>query len=143
GRVLASGIDLLAPVADPVFSAYAALLGFADRPVLRDPQFRAMFLQDLLAAHELRSVAHDMALFSRHWGSALDEVTPPVIVWQGLADTIVPPSHGHHQASRLPRAELRVRPGEGHFAGFADVATVLDRLREVWAQETSEPVTAP
>ncbi|HMU79179.1 MAG TPA: alpha/beta hydrolase [Microthrixaceae bacterium] len=143
GRVLASGIDLLAPVADPVFSAYAALLGFADRPVLRDPQFRAMFLQDLLAAHELRSVAHDMALFSRHWGFALDEVTPPVIVWQGLADTIVPPSHGHHQASRLPRAELRVRPGEGHFAGFADVATVLDRLREVWAQETSEPVTAP
>ena len=117
-----------------------ALLGFADKPVLGNPQFKAMFLQDLLTAGELRSVAHDFALFSRHWGFALSEVQPPVVVWQGLADTIVPQSHGHHQASRLPRGELRVRPGEGHFAGFADVVTVLDKIREVWARETSEPV---
>lgn len=140
GSVAAYLIDMLDPVADPVFSAYVALLGFADKPVLRDPQFRAMFLQDLIGAREIRSVAHDMALFSRHWGFELSEVTTPVIVWQGLADTIVPPSHGHHQAARLPRGELRVRPGEGHFAGFADVTTVLDRLREVWAGESSEPV---
>jgi len=107
--------------------------------VFRDPHFRVMFLQDLLGAHELRSAAHDMALFSRHWGFELSDVISPVVVWQGLSDTIVPPSHGHHQASRLPRGELRVRPGEGHFAGFADVTTVLDRLREVWAGETVEP----
>jgi len=142
GSLLTSLIDALEPFADPVFSAYATLLGFADRPVLRDPQFRAMFLQDLLAAHQLRSAAHDMALFSRHWGFTLDQVRPPVVVWQGLADTIVPPSHGHHQASRLQRAELRVRPGEGHFAGFADVTTVLERLRDVWADETAAPVTS-
>lgn len=141
GSVMAYVLDLLTPVADPGFRLYTTLLGFADKPVLRDPQFKAMFLQDLLNAHELRSVAHDMALFSRHWGFSLDEVTTPVVVWQGLADTIVPPSHGHHQASRLPRGELRVRPGEGHFAGFADVTTVLDRLREIWALETSEPVS--
>ena len=69
-----------------------------------------------------------MALFARHWGFRLDEIETPVVVWQGLADTIVPQSHGHHQAARLPRGELRVRPGEGHFAGFADVAAVLDRV---------------
>lgn len=142
GTALTRVIDVLEPFADPVFSAYATLLGMADKPVLRDPQFRAMFLQDLLGAHELRSTAHDMALFSRHWGFTLDEVVPPVVVWQGLADTIVPPSHGHHQAARLPRAELRVRPGEGHFAGFADVTTVLARLRDVWAEETAEPVAS-
>lgn len=141
GAVLGRVVDLLSPVADPAFGLYIRLLGFADKPVLRDPQFRAMFLQDLIRAGELRSVAHDMALFSRHWGFALNEVAPPVIVWQGLADTIVPPSHGHHQAARLRRGELRVRQGEGHFAGFADVVTVLDRIREVWAQETSSPVS--
>lgn len=142
GSALTRVVETLEPIADPVFSAYAALLGFADRPVLRDPQFRAMFLQDLLGAGQLRSTAHDMALFSRHWGFTLDQVEPPIVVWQGLADTIVPPSHGHHQASRLPRAELRVRPGEGHFAGFADVNTVLERLRDVWADETAEPVAS-
>ena len=140
GAAIARVVDALAPAADPVFGAYVAIMGFADKPVLRDPQFKAMFLQDLLEARQLRSVAHDMALFARHWGFTLDEVQPPVVVWQGLNDTIVPPSHGHHQASRLPRGELRVRPGEGHFAGFADVATVLDRLREVWAAETTSPV---
>jgi pimeloyl-ACP methyl ester carboxylesterase len=140
GALLGRAIQRIERYADPVFSAYVALLGFADKPVLGNPQFKAMFLQDLLTAGELRSVAHDFALFSRHWGFALSEVQPPVVVWQGLADTIVPQSHGHHQASRLPRGELRVRPGEGHFAGFADVVTVLDNIREVWARETSEPV---
>jgi len=140
GSAVGAVIQRVERFADPAFNAYIALLGFADKPVLRNPQFKAMFLADLLTAGHLRSVAHDMALFSRHWGFGLDDVEPPVIVWQGLADTIVPPSHGHHQAARLPRGELHVRPGEGHFAGFADVATVLDRIREVWAAETAEPI---
>jgi pimeloyl-ACP methyl ester carboxylesterase len=133
-------VPVLEPVADPIFSLYVAVMGFADKPVLNDAAFRAMFLHDLLNAGEFRSVAHDLALFSRHWGFHLTDVRAPVIVWQGLSDTIVPPSHGHHQAARLPRAELHVRPGEGHFAGFSDVVSVLDRLREVWAAETAEPL---
>ena len=136
GAALGRVIPHVEPYADPVFSAYVRVLGFADRPVLNDAAFKAMFLHDLLTAGELRSVAHDMALFSRHWGFLLGEVRTPVVVWQGLADTIVPPSHGHHLAARLPQGELHVRPGEGHFAGFADVVSVLDRLREVWARET-------
>ena len=81
--------------------------------VLGHPQFKAMFLHDLITADDLRATAHDLALFARHWGFQLDEVTVPVVVWHGLADVIVPPSHGHHQAARLPRGELRVRPGRG------------------------------
>ncbi len=141
GSALRAAVRLATPVADPVFNTYVRVLGFADRPVLGHPQFRAMFLHDLITADDLRATAHDLALFARHWGFALDEVTVPVVVWHGLADVIVPPSHGHHQAARLPRGELRVRPGEGHFAGFAEVSDVLDRVREVWADQTAEPVT--
>lgn len=136
GTAISAVVRSAAPVADPVFRAYAGILGMADRPVLNDPEFKAMFIHDLLAAENLRSVGHDLALFARHWGFGLEEVTTPVVVWQGLNDTIIPPSHGHHQAARLPKGELRVRFGEGHFAGFADSAAVLDRIREVWAQET-------
>ena len=136
-------VQVAEPFADPIFEAYARILGFADSPVLRNPQFRAMFLHDLLTAEDLRATAHDLALFARHWGFHLDEVDTPVIVWTGLADVIVPPSHGHHQAARLPRGELRIRPGEGHFAGFSAVADVLDRVREVWADRTDEPVATP
>ena len=141
GNAVGSLVRLATPVADPVFNLYARVLGFADRPVLGHPQFKAMFLHDLITADDLRATAHDLALFARHWGFQLDEVTVPVVVWHGLADVIVPPSHGHHQAARLPRGELRVRPGEGHFAGFAEVADVLDRVREIWGDQTAEPVT--
>ena len=140
GSVVNAVARVMEPVADPVFDLYARLLGFADTPVLRNPQFKAMFIHDLLTAKDLRASAHDMALFARHWGFTLDEVTSPVIVWTGLADVIVPPSHGHHQAARIPRGELRVRAGEGHFAGFSAVADVLDRIREVWGDQTAEPV---
>jgi pimeloyl-ACP methyl ester carboxylesterase len=139
GTALGAIVRVAEPVADPVFELYARLLGFADTPVLRSPQFKAMFLHDLLTAKELRATAHDLALFARHWGFHLDEVTAPVVVWIGLADVIVPPSHGHHQAARIPRGELRVRPGEGHFAGFSEVADVLDRVREIWGDQTAEP----
>lgn len=145
GSAVGSIVRLATPVADPVFSLYTRFLGFADRPVLGHPQFRAMFLHDLITAEGLRATAHDLALFARHWGFQLEEVTVPVVVWHGLADVIVPPSHGHHQAARLPRGELRVRPGEGHFAGFAEVADVLDRVREIWGDQTAAPaaVTTP
>ena len=73
--------------------------------------------------------------------SARPSIEPPVVVWHGLSDVIVPPSHGHHQAARVQRGELRVRPGEGHFAGFSEVVDVLDRVREVWGDQTAEPAT--
>jgi len=139
GNVLRAAVRAATPVADPVFSLYVRLLGFADRPVLGHPQFKAMFLHDLITADDLRATAHDLALFARHWGFQLEDVQVPVVVWHGLADVIVPSSHGHHQAARLPRGELRVRPGQGHFAGFAEVADVLDRIREIWGDQTAEP----
>ena len=106
--------QVMEPVADEAFMVYARLFSLR-RPAgaSATPQFRAMLLHDLLSAGDLRAPAHDMALFARHWGFRLDEIETPVIVWQGLADTIVPQSHGHHQAARLPRGELRVRPGRG------------------------------
>lgn len=139
GSALGPIVGAAERVGEEALDLFARLIGGSDREILSDPDFAAMFISDLSSAGHLRSVAHDIALFSRHWGFLLEEVTPPIIVWQGLADSIVPPSHGHHQASRLPNAQLRVRAGEGHFAGFAEVAAVLDAIREVWALESIEP----
>lgn len=139
GNALGPMVGSAERIGEQLLTVFSRLIGGSDREVLSDPDFAAMFIADLTDAGHLRSVAHDVALFSRHWGFLLAEVTVPVIVWQGLADNIVPPSHGHHQAARLPNGELRVRPGEGHFAGFADVAAVLEAAREVWALQTLEP----
>ncbi|MGI9578854.1 MAG: alpha/beta fold hydrolase [Microthrixaceae bacterium] len=133
-------VGTLETMGEQALAVFAALVGGSDREVLTEPEFSAMFVNDLANAKELRAVAHDIALFARHWGFLLEDVTPPVICWQGLADSIVPPSHGHHQAARLPNAQLRVRHGEGHFAGFSDAVAVLDAIREVWALESIEPI---
>jgi pimeloyl-ACP methyl ester carboxylesterase len=140
GSALGPVVGSAEAMGEQALSMFARLIGGSDRDVLTEPHFSAMFIGDLSSAVQLRAVAHDIALFSRHWGFLLEEVTPPVVVWQGLADSIVPPSHGHHQASRLPNAQLRVRHGEGHFAGFSDAAAVLDSVREVWALESLEPI---
>lgn len=139
GAVLGPAVRIASPLSEPAYRLYATVFGFADRPVLSEPTFRAMFLHDLLSAGNLRAVAHDLALFSRHWGFSLADIEPPVVVWQGLSDAIVPSSHGHHQAARVRRGELHVRPGAGHFAGFSEVVEVLDRLREVWADRSVLP----
>lgn len=134
-------VGTLETMGEQALSMFAALIDGSDREVLTEPEFSAMFINDLASAIELRAVAHDMALFARHWGFLLQDVTPPMVVWQGLSDSIVPPSHGHHQAARLPNGHLRVRHGEGHFAGFSDAEAVLDAIREVWALESIEPIT--
>ena len=141
GSALGPVVGSVEAIGEQALSLVARVIGGSDRDVLTEPHFSAMFIGDLSSAVQLRAVAHDIALFSRHWGFLLEEVTPPVVVWQGLADSIVPPSHGHHQAARLPNAQLRVRHGEGHFAGFSDAAAVLDAVREVWALESLEPLS--
>ena len=139
GAALSPIVGSLETMGEQALGLFARIIGGSDREVLTEPDFGAMFINDLANARELRAVAHDMALFSRHWGFLLQDVTPPVICWQGLADSIVPPSHGHHQAARLPNGQIRVRHGEGHFAGFSDAEAVLDAVREVWALESLEP----
>jgi pimeloyl-ACP methyl ester carboxylesterase len=141
GTAISAMVRCVRPVGDQAIDLFGRLVGGSDQAILRDPYFKAMFVSDLAEAGEVRSIVHDLALFSRHWGFLLEDVRVPVVVWQGLADSIVPQSHGHHLAARLPNAQLRVRHGEGHFAGFSDIVAILDSIREVWAFETAEPVS--
>jgi pimeloyl-ACP methyl ester carboxylesterase len=52
----------------------------------------------------------------RPWGFRLADVTAPVLLWHGLDDRMVPSAHGEWLAGRLPTAELRLSPGDGHIS---------------------------
>lgn len=39
-----------------------------------------------------------------------------VELWQGEADAVVPPSHGHYQAESLVNGRAMFLPEEGHFS---------------------------
>ena len=134
GRALRTAALPLRLVRRQSIDLYANLVARADKPAFESPGMKDMFIHDLCEAmeHSLDAPLLDMVLFGRHWGFALEDIKAPIFFVQGDSDHIVPFIHGEQQAQRVPDSELIVRPGEGHFAGFREMDTLLDRIRDRW-----------
>jgi pimeloyl-ACP methyl ester carboxylesterase len=127
-------VRLARPVASPALDLYGRLSPEADRHMLARPEFKAMFLDDLLngSRKQLAAPFADVVVFARDWGFRLDEVKVPVRWWHGDCDHIVPFEHGQHVVSRLPDAELTHLPGESHLAGLGRAEEILDAMIGLW-----------
>jgi len=88
----------------------------ADRRVLADPGYRTLVAESTAEALRQggRGAAWELTLLARPWDFRLQEVTTPVRIWHGLADTIVPPAMAQHLAAVLPSSECRYLPDEAH-----------------------------
>ena len=130
-------IRLIRPVASPVLEVYARMSPEADRLLLARPEFKAMFLDDLLngSRKQLAAPFADIVVFARDWGFRLDEVKVPVRWWHGDRDHIVPFAHGDHVVAKLPDAELYHLPGESHLAGLGRAEDILRTMIEVWDRD--------
>jgi pimeloyl-ACP methyl ester carboxylesterase len=134
-RLAASGlIRLIRPVASPALEIYARLSPEGDRRMLGRPEFKAMFLDDLLngSRKQLAAPFYDIVVFTRDWGFRLDEVKVPVRWWHGDHDHIVPFEHGQHVVSRLPEAELTELPFESHLGGLACAQDMMGAMIKIW-----------
>ena len=126
-------IKLIGPFGSPALDLYARISPDGDRNLLSRPEFKAMFLDDLLngSRKQISAPLADVLLFSRPWGFDLGDVEVPVHWWHGDADHIIPFEHGVHAVSRLPDAELHVLAGESHLGGLGAgeeiLVTLLDR----------------
>lgn len=137
-RLTASALIRLArPVASPALDLYARISPEADRRMLTRPEFKAMFLDDLLngSRRQLAAPFADVVVFARDWGFRLDEVKVPVRWWHGDRDHIVPFAHGRHVVDALPDAVLYHLPGESHLAGLGRAEDILDAMIAVWDQQ--------
>jgi pimeloyl-ACP methyl ester carboxylesterase len=130
----AAFIRLLKPVAEPALYLYAGVSPEGDRRLLVRPEFKAMFLDDLLngSRKQLAAPFADILVFAKDWGFRLDQVKIPVRWWHGDKDHIVPFAHGQHVVSRLPDAELFMLPGESHLAGLGFAEEILRTMIELW-----------
>ncbi|MFS0896345.1 alpha/beta fold hydrolase [Mycolicibacterium litorale] len=133
---LAAGtlIRFVRPVADPALYLYAAVSPAADRRMLVRPEFRAMFLDDLLngSRKQLAAPFADVVVFARDWGFRLDEVKVAVRWWHGDCDHIIPFAHGRHCVACLPDARLYHLPGESHLGGLGQAQEILSSMMELW-----------
>ena len=130
-------IRLIRPVAEPAVYLYAAISPEADRKMLVRPEFKAMFLDDLLngSRKQLAAPFADIVVFARDWGFRLDEVKVSVRWWHGDRDHIVPFAHGQHVVSGLPDAELHQLPGESHLAGLGRAEDILSTMLDIWDRD--------
>ncbi len=130
GVALTQGIRLVRPLAGPVLDLYAAVQPPGDKTLLSRPEFKAMFLDDLLNGSRFQTSApiNDLLLFTRDWGFELGDVRVPVRWWHGADDHIVPVAHGRHVVERLPDATLTVIDGESHLGGLGIAQDVVETL---------------
>jgi pimeloyl-ACP methyl ester carboxylesterase len=118
--------EMIAAEPAALVQVLASLLGSADRAVLT-----GAFAEHLheCHAHGLASgvdgwIDDDFA-FVEPWGFQLGEISRPVLLLHGEDDRFVPVSHGHWLAARIPDAEVRIDPADGHLTLFER------RMREV------------
>lgn len=130
GVALTQLIRVARPVAGPGLDLYAAVQPPGDKNLLGRPEFKAMFLDDLLNGSRFQTSApiHDLILFTREWGFALEDVKVPVHWWHGDDDHIVPFHHGAHVVDRLPDAAMSVIDGESHLGGLGIAEEVLSTV---------------
>ncbi|AKS34166.1 alpha/beta fold hydrolase [Mycolicibacterium goodii] len=139
-RLAASGlIRLIRPVASPALEIYARLSPEGDRRMLARPEFKAMFLDDLLngSRKQLAAPFYDIVVFERDWGFRLDEVKVPVRWWHGDHDHIVPFAHGRHVVSLLPEAKLTELPYESHLGGLGCAQEIMGTMLQIWDESTA------
>lgn len=133
-------VRMLQPFGPRILDLYARFSPPGDRAVLAIPEIKDMFLEDLTrgSRRRFRAVLDDARLFSRPWGFSVADIAVPAHLWHGDADPIVPLAHAEHLAELLPRAELRVRPGESHLGNFQAAGEILGTLVDDWTDEAAE-----
>jgi pimeloyl-ACP methyl ester carboxylesterase len=106
--------------------ALARVMSPADAEIVRRPEVRTLLIADIIEAfrHGSDGAAHDMVLLGRPWGFSLREIKQDVYLWQGEADTLVPPAMGRYQAEQLPRCHATMLPGAGHLL-------IVDRMPDL------------
>jgi pimeloyl-ACP methyl ester carboxylesterase len=114
-------------------AALARAMSAADAQIVRRPEVRDVLIADLVEAFRRGSdgPTADMVLLGRPWGFALREIEPEVSLWQGEADTLVPPAMGRYLAAQIPRCHATMLPGEGHLLIIDRMPDLVQAFRQV------------
>ena len=139
GVALTAAIRLVKPLAGPGLDLYAMVQPPGDKNLLARPEFKAMFLDDLLNGSRFQTSAplNDLVLFTQDWGFEAADVTVPVRWWHGDEDHIVPHLHGRHMVDRLPDATLTTIDGESHLGGLGIAEEVIGTLMSLGPRRTT------
>lgn len=126
----------LSPLAARLIGPAAIKSSFAPAPV--SPKFARFPVAMTLRPSQVRAAAADSGMMvpaaieiSRHYR----ELKVPAVIMAGEGDLVVHPDrHARRLAGDLPRAELRIVPGQGHLLHYAVPDAVVAAIGDVLAR---------
>lgn len=98
-----------------------------DRRILARPGVAAAFCDASAEcfAHGSEGLVRDAELLYRRWAFDVTRIERPVHLWQGLADTLVPPAINEEIADRMPGAVWHPVEAAGHFVAIGAADEIL------------------
>ena len=90
-----------------------------ERVLLADPARRGLLLAGIRGSLGARRAAYlaEVTDYVRRWEVCVPQ-TVPLTIWQGAADTWVPPAMARALCHALPHARLNLLPGLGHYGAL-------------------------
>jgi pimeloyl-ACP methyl ester carboxylesterase len=73
------------------------------------------------------------------WSFAPEDISVPVRIFQGTADTLVPQRWAQQLVRRIPGSSVSWFPGEGHFIGVTRRRAVLEFLAAAEPHDAASP----
>jgi pimeloyl-ACP methyl ester carboxylesterase len=121
--------------------AIADAMSSTDAERAAQPEVRRILAADVQEAFRQgsRGAALDVVLLGRPWGFRLDEITPPVLLWQGELDVLVPAAMGRHLAAEIPNCHATFFAEEGHLFFVEHISEIVRALATVDGYSSSSP----
>ena len=119
--------ELLKATPDEIKEVWASVLPPVDAAVLtgaRAEHFKRS--NDRALAQGIAGWRDDDLAFTRPWGFELAEIRVPTLLWQGGQDLMVPVTHAHWLAERIPGVEAHISDEDGH------LSIAVGRLGEIY-----------
>jgi len=112
------------------FDFEASLSPESDKALLKEPDIRAIVMQDYAEAIRAgaRGTTWEMMLLARPWGFRLEDITVDVYLWHGEKDVRTPLTMGKYLASAIPNCHATFLPGEGHHMFYRHWGKILSIL---------------
>jgi pimeloyl-ACP methyl ester carboxylesterase/DNA-binding CsgD family transcriptional regulator len=103
-----------------------------DREVLSSPEIQLIYTNSMLEAGRQgeRDMMLEQLMMARDWGFSPTQVSVPTTLWHGEDDRHVPLQMARDIQQQIPRAQMKVIPGAGHFLIFRYWTDIIADLSE-------------
>ena len=117
------------------YRVFLRLLPASDRAIMRNPTLKAGIIEDVRESLKQGGdgMRTDLKIFSQSWNVDYTTITAPTVLWQGLADNIVPIHAAIGLGKLIPGCRIVEIPEAGHFWIYENIDLVLTELKELSA----------